>query len=181
MQFSFDAGEPIEVIVFLAKPIQKEPVFQVTFPSGLCQNCQVPFSPDTAGHLRGAWTNKGNVELILELRRHATETGDSVQAQVSHIAIQKLHRNDIKAEIMRQELRLGGSMQQMLEMYGQLGGASSGEPCVVCLGELSDSVVLPCRHLCLCAGCAQTMQARDGRCPICRAPSSRVLRLDAPC
>lgn len=30
--------------------------------------------------------------------------------------------------------------------------------CVVCLSDPRDTIVLPCRHLCLCKGCAHTLQ-----------------------
>jgi hypothetical protein len=56
----------------------------------------------------------------------------------------------------------------------------SQKECVVCMSEAKDTLVLPCRHLCLCGGCAQVLRmqgrtptgapSRQGRpkCPICR-------------
>ncbi|CAK0833427.1 unnamed protein product [Prorocentrum cordatum] len=50
-------------------------------------------------------------------------------------------------------------------------GAASTD-CVICMSEPRDTVVLPCRHMCLCGGCADAMrsrvQYRSYRCPICR-------------
>ena len=55
---------------------------------------------------------------------------------------------------------------------GEDDGGEAGE-CVVCLSEPRDVALLPCRHLCLCPGCARQLlrgagQGRGGKCPICR-------------
>ena len=55
------------------------------------------------------------------------------------------------------------------------------------MSEISDTIVMPCRHLCLCVGCADVlrMQGRPGstaparngppRCPICRQSNHHIL------
>ena len=51
--------------------------------------------------------------------------------------------------------------------------------CIICMSEMKDTIVLPCRHLCICGSCAEVlrMQAQDSvlttrngppKCPICR-------------
>mmetsp|Transcript_81415 Transcript_81415/g.220576 ORF Transcript_81415/g.220576 Transcript_81415/m.220576 type:complete len:491 (-) Transcript_81415:102-1574(-) len=42
--------------------------------------------------------------------------------------------------------------------------------CVVCLAERVDTQLRPCRHSCLCEGCARQMTANHRGCPICRHP-----------
>eukprot|EP00049_Salpingoeca_infusionum_P021642 m.4019 g.4019 ORF g.4019 m.4019 type:complete len:512 (+) comp4393_c0_seq1:127-1662(+) len=49
--------------------------------------------------------------------------------------------------------------------------------CVICMCDPMDTMVLPCRHLCLCAGCADTLRFQSNRCPICRAPFHSTLQL----
>jgi hypothetical protein len=60
-----------------------------------------------------------------------------------------------------------------------LAAAPGGEPsddascCVVCLCERKSRVLLPCRHLCACDGCAAALAAAPparALCPVCRAP-----------
>jgi hypothetical protein len=46
---------------------------------------------------------------------------------------------------------------------------AAGSECVVCLTEPRDTVVLPCRHLCLCDDCAQQLRFATNKCPVCRA------------
>ena len=45
--------------------------------------------------------------------------------------------------------------------------------CVVCLTEPRSTVLLPCRHLCVCESCFSHSMAL---CPICRAPARAFLR-----
>ena len=65
-----------------------------------------------------------------------------------------------------------------------LGITHSGSCCVICLYEPKDCVLLPCRHLCICEGCAQELlyDAADGKskaapCPMCRARVQSVVQL----
>ena len=46
--------------------------------------------------------------------------------------------------------------------------ARAGGACVVCLAERKCVVLLPCAHLCLCAGCALRFVGRGAVCPVCR-------------
>eukprot|EP00051_Salpingoeca_urceolata_P018592 m.262506 g.262506 ORF g.262506 m.262506 type:complete len:504 (-) comp19231_c1_seq3:53-1564(-) len=49
--------------------------------------------------------------------------------------------------------------------------------CVVCMSESRDTMVLPCRHLCLCNPCAEVLRYQANKCPICRAPFHSLLQL----
>jgi hypothetical protein len=33
-----------------------------------------------------------------------------------------------------------------------------GADCVVCMCDLRDTIILPCRHLCLCFACAESLR-----------------------
>ncbi|CAB1338564.1 unnamed protein product [Coregonus sp. 'balchen'] len=47
--------------------------------------------------------------------------------------------------------------------------------CVVCLSDVRDTLILPCRHLCLCNACADTLRYQANCCPICRLPMRKKL------
>jgi hypothetical protein len=49
--------------------------------------------------------------------------------------------------------------------------------CVVCLDAGKDTVLLPCRHLCLCERCANLLAASSNKCPLCRAKVRKYLRM----
>ncbi|KAL2101286.1 hypothetical protein ACEWY4_003047 [Coilia grayii] len=51
--------------------------------------------------------------------------------------------------------------------------------CVVCLSDLRDTLILPCRHLCLCNSCADTLRYQANNCPICRLPFRALLQIRA--
>ncbi|CAK9290094.1 unnamed protein product [Gordionus sp. m RMFG-2023] len=50
--------------------------------------------------------------------------------------------------------------------------------CVVCLSRARDTLLLPCRHLCLCHACATVLRFQDGNCPVCRIPFKALLRCE---
>jgi len=47
------------------------------------------------------------------------------------------------------------------------------DDCVVCLTEKKDTILLPCRHLCVCRGCLIHID----KCPVCRASFEEYLIL----
>lgn len=49
--------------------------------------------------------------------------------------------------------------------------------CVVCLSDVRDTLFLPCRHLCICANCAEPLVHGDGKCPICRQSFESIVTL----
>ncbi|NXQ83141.1 RN157 ligase, partial [Nyctibius grandis] len=51
--------------------------------------------------------------------------------------------------------------------------------CVVCLSDARDPLILPCRHLCLCNTCADTLRYQANNCPICRLPFRALLQIRA--
>jgi len=44
--------------------------------------------------------------------------------------------------------------------------------CVVCLSQRRDTLFLPCRHMCLCLPCAESLCQQSDKCPICRQGTS---------
>lgn len=48
--------------------------------------------------------------------------------------------------------------------------------CVVCIENPKNTVVLPCRHLCMCSECAQAVRNQRGKCPICRGEIDKLMK-----
>lgn len=91
----------------------------------------------------------------------------------------------VEAKIFSQSVKLPENSMapcySMFEVYGadpSEGGI--GAECAICMSERRDTAVLPCRHMCLCSGCAETMrtqiQYHSYRCPICRERVSSLLQ-----
>ncbi|KAG0241875.1 hypothetical protein BGW41_005221 [Actinomortierella wolfii] len=50
--------------------------------------------------------------------------------------------------------------------------------CVICLTDVKDTLVLPCRHFCICNECADVLRRRTPqRCPICRQEFHALIHL----
>lgn len=52
--------------------------------------------------------------------------------------------------------------------------------CLVCFDALADTACVPCRHLCLCAACADLLRESSPVCPVCRSAVSVLLRCFPP-
>ncbi|XP_063933083.1 uncharacterized protein LOC135144884 [Zophobas morio] len=49
--------------------------------------------------------------------------------------------------------------------------------CAVCLSAPKTTVILPCRHFCLCRSCAVVLQSQTKNCAICRKPFSSLMEI----
>ena len=77
-------------------------------------------------------------------------------------------RNDLDSDsITDKERRLEQEREQELK----------GIECVICMCETRDTLILPCRHLCLCKLCAMNLRVQSNNCPICRIPFIAILQL----
>lgn len=56
-------------------------------------------------------------------------------------------------------------------------GSENTFECVICMSEERDTMLLPCRHLCLCSSCAQSLRYQANSCPICRCSFKAALNL----
>lgn len=54
-----------------------------------------------------------------------------------------------------------------------------GLECVICMSDMRDTLILPCRHLCLCQACADSLRYQANNCPICRSPFRALLQIKA--
>ncbi|KAL5228856.1 hypothetical protein ABZP36_017121 [Zizania latifolia] len=87
--------------------------------------------------------------------------------------------------IVKQILWVNGIRYVLQEIYG-IGNTAdknvdeddSGKMCVICLSEPRDTTILPCRHMCLCRECAQTLRYQTNKCPICRQPAESLLEIE---
>ena len=55
----------------------------------------------------------------------------------------------------------------------------SGAECVICMSDMRDTLILPCRHLCRCSACAESLRYQASMCPICRVKFRALLQVRA--
>jgi hypothetical protein len=108
---------------------------------------------------------------------------------VTHFSLQ-LEGNQLNPLMLKQNVVINGYQYPMQEVYGlaELGSKDhdnedAQQPCVVCLTDPRNTVVLPCQHLCCCEECAAQLQIgakmRGDKCPICRHDIDGVRVFDA--
>lgn len=109
-----------------------------------------------------------------------TNTNNS---QITQAVFEK-EKGEFRLKVAKQILWVNGMRYELHEIYGigtsvesDLDGNDPGKECVICLSEPRDTTVLPCRHMCMCSGCAKVLRFQTNRCPICRQPVERLLEI----
>lgn len=108
-----------------------------------------------------------------------------MHAQMTHAVLEK-KEDEYSVKVAKQIIYVEGVRYELQEIYGienadgsrdGIHGNDSGKECVICLSELRDTTVLPCRHMCMCSACAKVLRFQSSRCPICRTPVERLLEI----
>ncbi|KAL0907355.1 hypothetical protein M5K25_021759 [Dendrobium thyrsiflorum] len=112
---------------------------------------------------------------------HGTVTPNS---QITQAVFEKKDNGEYQVRVVKQILWVNGTRYELQEIYGignsvdgDFDGNDPGKECVICLSEPRDTTVLPCRHMCMCSGCAKVLRYQTNRCPICRQPVERLLEI----
>ncbi|KAK7345579.1 hypothetical protein VNO77_16184 [Canavalia gladiata] len=112
-----------------------------------------------------------------------TPTSGNTNSQITQAVFEK-EKGEFRVKVVKQILWVNGMRYELQEIYGignsvesDLDGNDPGKECVICLSEPRDTTVLPCRHMCMCSGCAKVLRFQTNRCPICRQPVERLLEI----
>lgn len=100
----------------------------------------------------------------------------AVQCLVLYAVVDVQPDSTCVLRVLRQKLVADGIVFLLHDIYGM----EADEECVVCLSEPRATVLLPCRHMCLCPPCGRELQGREHRCPICRSPFTSLLEIKKP-
>ncbi|CAK1552632.1 unnamed protein product [Leptosia nina] len=120
------------------------------------------------------------------------EGQDEIRQSHTTIAIVEKHLDGTYVlKALKQKLFVDGLCYLLQEIYGienkNLDTKPSsdeetedgGSECVICMCDVRDTLILPCRHLCLCNSCADSLRYQANNCPICRAPFRALLQIRA--
>ncbi|CAM6058108.1 unnamed protein product [Sphagnum tenellum] len=100
-----------------------------------------------------------------------------IHSQTTQAVIEKKDDGDYRGCVVKQILWVNGKRYELQEIYGI---EDTGKECVICLSKPRDTVVLPCRHMCMCSDCAKVLRYQTNRCPICEARVERLLQMKVP-
>ncbi|KAL6987410.1 putative E3 ubiquitin-protein ligase log2 [Sarracenia purpurea var. burkii] len=111
------------------------------------------------------------------------EESGTTNSQITKAVFEK-EKGEYRVRVLKQILFVNGMRYELQEIYGignsvdgDFDGNDPGKECVICLSEPRDTTVLPCRHMCMCSGCAKVLRFQTNRCPICRQPVERLLEI----
>ncbi|KAJ1731625.1 hypothetical protein LPJ61_002447 [Coemansia biformis] len=107
--------------------------------------------------------------------------------QISFIDFIREGAAHIAPRCTKQKLCVGGMLYQQHGVFGlsealdSRTSSAKDDPsqCAICLSDDRDTVMLPCRHLCMCRECANTYRQQSNKCPICRTVVGTVLHIEA--
>ncbi|XP_076661261.1 mahogunin ring finger 1 isoform X1 [Halictus rubicundus] len=133
---------------------------------------------------------------IIPIAIHCVAEEGSDEPKQSHttIAVVEKHSDGTYVlKALKQKLYVDGLCYLLQEIYGienknaenakQQGSDEdtddNGSECVICMYDVRDTLILPCRHLCLCNNCADSLRYQANNCPICRAPFRALLQIKA--
>jgi len=125
-------------------------------------------------------------EPALELSEQAgAPLATHVQSQTTYAKLKEKEEGGFDIQVVKQKIWVDDVSYELQEIFGiencstgqPLDDESNGKECVVCLSEPRDTTVLPCRHMCMCSGCARMLRHQSNRCPICRTPVESLLEI----
>lgn len=120
------------------------------------------------------------------------EGQDEIRQSHTTIAVVEKHSDGTYVlKALKQKLFVDGLCYLLQEIYGienknldtkptsDEETEDGGSECVICMCDVRDTLILPCRHLCLCNNCADSLRYQANNCPICRAPFRALLQIRA--
>ncbi|XP_055808229.1 probable E3 ubiquitin-protein ligase LOG2 [Solanum dulcamara] len=173
------------------------PPITVEFQQGLSQKFRQPSGTgiDLSMFDEAVSSKDGDVDVYpLAMKAEAipgsesvSEDGNAASGSTNSqltLAVFGKDKGEYHVRVVKQILWVNGMRYELHEIYGigdsidnDFDGNDPGKECVICLSEPRDTTLLPCRHMCMCSGCAKVLRIQTNRCPICRQPVEQLLEI----
>lgn len=201
LYFVTETADPVHGVLYTPRdPSQSSPVYR--YEMGAAQTFDQAEARIIPGLHKASelafQANSAHIPLVIKCVAEEGSPPSQVQATLAEISESAEGSGGWIVKPLKQKLCVQGVAYLLQEIFGienknPLGGLESdGEPkgdetlgdleengadCVVCMSELRDTLILPCRHLCLCNACAETLRYKASACPICRSPFKALLQI----
>lgn len=155
------------------------------------QFCQMSHIFDPSGYSEDELLYDVDREII-PIAIHVVAEGpeDLKQSHTTIATVEKITDGIYLLKALKQKLFVDGLCYLLQEIYGienknndkhaqDDDTEDNGSECVICMCDVRDTLILPCRHLCLCNSCADSLRYQANNCPICRAPFRALLQIRA--
>ncbi|VVC96621.1 unnamed protein product [Leptidea sinapis] len=187
MEFTFDCDVRCAITIYYFCTEEVTPTGIVYYPRDPSMTSQ------TYHYKKGANQQFCQISHVFDPSKYPEE--DLVyKIRQSHttIAIVEKHSDGMYVlKALKQKLFVDGLCYLLQEIYGIENKNLDTKPtsdeetedggleCVICMCDVRDTLILPCRHLCLCNSCADSLRYQANNCPICRAPFRALLQIRA--
>ncbi|XP_049866744.1 E3 ubiquitin-protein ligase MGRN1 isoform X2 [Pectinophora gossypiella] len=208
IEFTFDCDARCAITVFYFCTEEVTPAGVVYYPRDAAmtsqtyhykkganqQFCQISHVFDPSKYPEEDLLYNADREIIPIAIYCVVDEGQEAEIRQSHttIAVVEKHSDGTYVlKALKQKLFVDGLCYLLQEIYGienkNLDTKPSsdeetedgGSECVICMCDVRDTLILPCRHLCLCNSCADSLRYQANNCPICRAPFRALLQIRA--
>ena len=85
--------------------------------------------------------------------------------------------NDSIVQITQFKVQFSTLTEEKDQLAMKLDDEDQCKECVVCKESRKDYAFLPCGHMCVCEGCAASIQGQDRKCPLCRGVSTSIMKI----
>ncbi|CAB3234701.1 unnamed protein product [Arctia plantaginis] len=207
IEFTFDCDARCAITVFYFCTEEVTPTGVVYYPRDPTMNsqtyhykkganqqfCQISHVFDPSKYLDEDLVYNADREIIpIAIYCVVDEGQEEIRQSHTTIAVVDRHSDGTYVlKALKQKLFVDGLCYLLQEIYGienkNLDTKPSsdeetedgGSECVICMCDVRDTLILPCRHLCLCNSCADSLRYQANNCPICRAPFRALLQIRA--
>jgi hypothetical protein len=154
----------------------------IEFPAGMRQALpSKAILVDVESYERSAevFKMKHHFPVAITLMRSGQSSSESMSMTLCFKLSKPSEDQGYTATIACHKLHLNGQSWTLLEIFGlKTNIPEDDRNCVVCLTDAKDTAILPCRHMCLCCGCAKVMRGQlTAKCPICRTAGTSFLQI----
>eukprot|EP00126_Sphaerothecum_destruens_P002695 Sdes_comp16119_c0_seq1m5348 len=174
-------------------PELRSPAQRFSCGSGLCYQSG-SFLVDFGQHeaLKPLSEDSPEYPMIILLQGALETSSGMISSQATFFSFEMSPEGKYSPKLLKQYVTINGLSYTIHEIYGieqkkaiapeQEQDIDKDEDeytveCVVCMVDAKDTLVLPCRHLCLCSSCAEVLRFQSHKCPICRAPFHSLLQI----
>lgn len=144
------------------KPSLIAPDFDLFTPKG--DFCPIVIQIETVYPQNYRGRGKKNCQFTYGyFEKDATAPGRTIMDKSENPAEAAAHNYTLKFKYQKQKLLYNNQIMDLNDIYGIDNSAAnladeSQKECVVCYTATKDTVVLPCRHMCLCIDCSQIVR-----------------------
>ncbi|XP_069785729.1 E3 ubiquitin ligase RNF157 isoform X2 [Narcine bancroftii] len=208
VEFTFDADAQVAITIYYqameefldgcASYTSKDSSLQsetVRYKRGVCQHFCLPTHTIDPSDWMDEELACNADSTVYPMVIHAVVDEGEEHLGHSHVLLNTFDKNadgNCSVKPLKQKQVVDGVSYLLQEIYGienKYNGLQCKVPsdelsdnsaeCVVCLSDIRDTLILPCRHLCLCNACADTLRYQANNCPICRLPFRALLQIRA--